>query len=146
MSEQRCPPASGRRCPAVARGRRRQHGFSLLEAVVAFTIAAMALLVLYQSAGSALQRVGEAEAYTYALALATSLLGARDELPRGGLSAAGETEDGFAWEIRSAPLEAFGDALESPVPLHRVDVTVRWRSGFRERSVDLHSVRPEGRE
>ncbi len=134
---------TGARRSTCAGGARRQAGFSLLETVVAFAITAMALVALYQAAGGALQRVGESGAYTYALALAESLLSEHGEVPRGGLAASGETEDGFGWEIRSAQVEGVGESVLSPLPLYRVDVSVTWRSGFRDHRVDLVSIRPE---
>ena len=127
----------------VRRGRAGQRGFSLLETVVAFAIAAMALVALYQATGSALQRVGEAEAYTHGLMLAESLMARHETIPVGGLALSGELEDGFRWEVRAAPMEAVGETIFSPVMLHEIRVSVGWRSGFRDRQVELTSVRPE---
>lgn len=125
------------------RSRPGQRGFSLLEAVVAFAIAAMALMALYQTTGNALQRVGEAEAYGYGLLLAESLMARHDSVPVDGLALSGETGDGFRWEIRAAPMEAVGGTILSPVMLYEIRTVVRWRSGFREYHVELISVRPE---
>ena len=124
--------------------RRFQAGFSLLEAVVAFAIAAMALVALYQAAGGALHRVGEAEAYTHALMIADALMAQQRSVSADGVNLSGEEDDGFRWRVSSEMLEGVGETVLSPVPLYRVRVTVAWRSGFRERSVELESLRAEG--
>lgn len=140
-------PVSAVRVPLRRRrNRSRQRGFSLLETVVAFAIAAMALVALYQATGSALQRVGESEAYAYGLLLAESLMARHETIPDGGLALSGESEDGFRWEVRAVSLEGVGDTILSPVMLHEIRVVVSWRSGFRERQVELISVRPQAGE
>ena len=121
----------------------RQRGFSLLEAVIAFAITAMALVALYQTTAGALQRVGEAEAYSYALLMAESLLARYEELPAEGVAQQGETEDGYRWTLRSQPLAAQQNAeVVAPFPLHEVRATVAWQRGFREREVVLVTIRP----
>ena len=55
-------------------------GFSLLEVLVAITILALALAVLYQAASGATRNVRSDEKYAYGVELARSLLACSIEL------------------------------------------------------------------
>ena len=145
---------------------RSERGFTLLEVLVAFIIAALALGVLFQGALGGLQSVRVAGHYEEALSRARSHLATLD---RGGALVAGErTGDdgsGFHWRIRIAPLAtaavaaAAAPALPGAVAsgaasapdaagpsaaraaLYAVRVTVSWTSDGGAREVVLDSER-----
>ena len=138
--------ASGRLralCRQPSCGHRGCRGFSLLEAVVAFALTAMALMVLYQTTAGSLQRIGQAEAYAHALLLAQALLTQHPEVPPEGLQLRGESSDGYRWEVMTAPLPELTRQVAAPVMLHQIGVVVAWRSGLRDYQVELQSARLE---
>ncbi len=114
-------------------------GFSLLEMVVAVAILALALGALYQAASGATRNVRSDERYAYAVELARSLLAANAKIPRGGVSASGETTSEFSWQVSTREIDLGRSALAS-ASLHDIEVAVRWRDGGKSREVVLNSV------
>lgn len=141
---------------------RSERGFTLLEVLVAFIIAALALGVLFQGALGGLRSVRVAGHYQEALSRARSHLATLD---RGGPLVAGEqTGDdgsGFHWRMRIAPLATAAvaaaaapalpgavasdpDAAGPSAPraaLYAVRVAVSWTSDGGAREVVLDSER-----
>jgi len=118
----------------------RQHGFSLLEVLVAFSIMAMGLGVLYKATGSSVNLTRTIEQRTYAVMMAQSLLDHQQSVPFAGWEDHGRTEDGYEWRLTSEPLPE-----ENPVPpaLHQVTLEVLWMDGEKPSSIRLLTVLPE---
>lgn len=128
----------------MSRGARtRQRGLSLIELLVAFTIMAMAIGMLYRAAGGSVRSVGDAEAYQRALLLADSLVQSRDAVPPGGIDESG-TSAGFAWRVRSEP---YATTQPSPpaTPLQQVWFSVSWSERDTPKRLEFSTLLPQRR-
>lgn len=117
----------------------RQGGMSLLELLVALSIMAMAIGVLYRALGASVQNAGTLQEQQKALMLGQSLLAAKDAIPETGWNESGESA-GFEWQVRTSP---FGSAQPSVTQLHSIVIYVRWSDGGRIRSIELQTLRPQ---
>ena len=130
---------------------RRQGGFTLLEVLVAFLIAALALGVLFNTALSGTATVRNAGLYDTALAIAQSRLAMAGRFVAG--ESVAEGEDGpFRWRVRVDRLADSGPAPAAPIALarqagqvravlYRVTANVGWRSEGHGREVQLQTER-----
>ncbi len=127
--------------------RHREAGFTVVEAVVALTILAVALGVLLNVMSNSIRQTGQAEAAAEAGALAQSLL-ARigTQLPLQDGQIDGQSEHGFRWRLQIDPYGDGTDHREWPVAAHQVSAEVMWSDGFYQRSVVLTTFRlgPKG--
>ena len=120
----------------------RQRGFSLLEILVAFAIAAMALGMLYRVTGNNARQAGGLAQHERAMLLAESLLAAHDTVPPQGLNESDQAA-GYAWQLRSQPYPTPANSAPQAARLHEVQVSVHWLDGNAPRSFELASLRPE---
>ena len=128
-----------------------QGGFSLLEVIIAFAIAAIALGVLSQIFGQGTRNMVLSRDYDNAILLAESLLAEHSvniETDDSLLSAANEK---FEWEVSVQPyisregiphffLTSEDDAATQS-RLVQIDVVVVWERNGKHRSVNLSSLR-----
>ncbi|GAA4418965.1 type II secretion system protein [Acidovorax lacteus] len=125
----------------------RQRGLSLLELLVAFSIMAMALGLLYRSMGSSARNVADMGQQQRALQWAESLLLTRESVGPEGWNESGDTA-GIRWDVRSTPLApppSSGTGATNPqaVGLHGVELQLRWDESGRMRELRLATVLPE---
>jgi general secretion pathway protein I len=134
---------------------RRNAGFTLLEVLVAFTIAAMAAIVLFKTAGIGLVSTKVAGRYEEATSRARSHLEAlgQDARPIEG-ELRGDDGDGYRWRLAMVPVgttkpprsDAGDDETARPAPpgpltLYAVTVGISWSENGRTREVVLHTQR-----
>ena len=119
-----------------------QRGFSLLEIMVAFSIMAMSLGLLYRITGSSARQVGSVQQHEQAMALAASVLDTVPAVPEQGLEHS-DAAAGYEWAIATRPWATPHNELGTVPRLHEVQVTVSWQDGERVREFTLTTLRPE---
>lgn len=125
---------------------RREAGFTLIEVVVAFVMLSLVLATSYQIFTTGMQRAGDLEDQSRALAMAQSHLAQASvgETFKPGTSA-GETEDRrFRWNVTIADFEDGVDptkkVLQTYYPV-RIAVRVSWlSSSSQQRFMDLSTL------
>lgn len=120
---------------------KRQHGFSLLELLVAFAIMAMSLGLLYRVAGGSARHVSDVTQYQQATWLAESLLASRSTVSTSGWNESGDSA-GFKWQVRSTPHDSGVNSV-SVVPLHTIRLSISWTAGSHPGQLDLVTLLPE---
>lgn len=111
-------------------------GFTLLEALIAFAIAALALAALLGGALTGLRATEAASRTEEALARARSRLAALEAAPLAPADGRGDDGGGFAWRLRVSP-----EAVSGGLTLYAVSVAVAWRDGNTPREVRLETQR-----
>lgn len=120
-------------------------GFSLLELLVALSIMAMALGLLYQASTGALRGVGDLDMEERANLLAQSILESRDAVPMAGWRESGRAA-GMGWQVSASPYDTAVARSAPAVPrLHEVRVVVEWDSRRGPRRLELHTLLPQQR-
>jgi len=131
---------------------RNERGFTLIEVVIAFAIAALALGILFKAATGGMIAVATAGRYEEAVSRAKSHMAA---IGHEGAITEGETEgddgSGFHWRIRIVALAATSPADGAPAPflqpasrkptLYSVEVGISWKDAGRTREFLLQSQR-----
>ncbi len=117
----------------------------MLEVLVAFSILAVSLGVLFQLFGQGFRAARIAEEYTHATLLSQSLLaGIGVETPLEPGVRSGDRDDIYSWEIAVKPFAMESEDQEQPpLEVFEVKVRVHWQDEGRERSVSLTSLRLE---
>lgn len=119
----------------------KQRGFSLLELLVAFSILAMSLGMLYRVSGNNIRLVASATQQDQALVLAESLLSSADSVPEAGWADQGNSA-GFAWRIYTTPYR--GGATEpQAVRLHQVWIQIEWPANGQTKQITLSTLLPQ---
>lgn len=118
-----------------------QQGFSLLEVLVAFTILALAVATILSLFATGLRNTAVAADYTRALTLAESQLATLQGTDTVQLETGIREGDegGFSWYTEVTPYEAL--STNPHQSLYRIDVSVNWQEGVRQRSVQLSTLR-----
>jgi prepilin-type N-terminal cleavage/methylation domain-containing protein len=123
----------------------RTGGFTLLEIVVALTIAGLALVGLFRAGSGGVLAVDAAGRYSEAVQRAHSHLAAIGRL---AVVAPGDSEgeDGgaYRWRVRILPLAAWPlgpPETAARITLYDVRVEISWPAGGRRRAVVLNSLR-----
>ncbi|HYZ31471.1 MAG TPA: prepilin-type N-terminal cleavage/methylation domain-containing protein [Crenalkalicoccus sp.] len=122
-------------------------GFTLIEALVAFAIAAMGLVALFQGSLVGLRASQVAGRYEEALTRARSRLAALETAPLTAGDRRGDDGGGYRWRVRIVPT-ATSEPLRQPmagpsprVTLYAVSVAVGWQEGGQVREVRLETQR-----
>ena len=124
----------------VARANR---GFSLLETLVAFSVATLALGVIFQIYAKGTTAVTRAKDFAHAVTIAQSRIAGIAVVNDNEYSFSGVSEDKYAW---SAKVDEYADdstaEVDSPLHLQWVEVEVQWHDGGATRSFKLRTLKP----
>ena len=122
-------------------------GFTLLEMLIAFAIAALAVVALLQSSLAGLRASQIAGRYEEALARARSRLAALEATPIVAGDLRGEDGGGYHWRVRIVALARSGASgrlmtdQSAGLTLYAVTVAVGWQDGGQAREVQLQTQR-----
>jgi general secretion pathway protein I len=116
-----------------------QQGFSLLELLVAFTIMAMSLGLIYKAMGGSARSAGDITTRQQALMLADSLLQSRESVTPQGWNETG-THGRYTWQTRTEPYAA---SAPEALPLHHLTVQVSWPDGTATRQISAQTLLPQ---
>lgn len=129
-----------------------EHGFTLLEILLAIAILGVALTVIMQQFSAGLRIAHTSKTYTTATVYAKQLLEEfqlQEEMEEG--EEAGDFDDGYTWKVSILPFEL---ALEEgsteedaelfeylPLEVYRLESVVSWMEGEKEKRVSLVTLK-----
>lgn len=118
---------------------RNNTGFTLVEILVAFAIAALFLAAFYEIFATGLRGATTAETYGKAVLLAESTL---DQLAGSPLTP-GDRSDHVGRYLRQSSVRERPDLGRAGVTVipYEIDVKISWRQGVRERTVSLSTLK-----
>lgn len=118
-----------------------QAGFTLLELLVAFSIMALSMGMIYKSMGSSVRNVSDISLQQQASMLTASLLTTRDSVTDQGWNESGQSAV-FSWQVTST---LYQSPINSPeaVPMHQIRVAVTWPDGSRLRQMEALTLLPQ---
>ena len=130
-------------------GRPSQHerGFTLVEVIVAFLIAALALGVILRTTTGAVLASRAAGRTDEAVARAASHLASLTASPLADSDRQGDEGGGYHWHVRItnagsiAPARNLAAIPSGNVTLYRISVIISWTEDGRRRTVQLDSAR-----
>ena len=129
--------------PHIARGHR---GFTLLEVLVAFSITALALGVMYRIYANGTTAAILGKEYAAAVGIAESKLadaGVDESLDNDYSS--GTENNKYRWQMTireyQAP-DAQDSGFQPPLRMKEIDLVVSWNSLGKQRTISLHTMRP----
>ena len=123
---------------------RKMQGYSLIEVLVAFTILALTLTVLFRIFSGGLRNVDAAADYALAVLVAEGKLAeAGVSIPLQTDSAEGTEADKFNWSRSISQYEPVNTGFENRLGVHayRITVHVEWPSKRGVRQVELDTIR-----
>jgi general secretion pathway protein I len=123
---------------------RRSAGFSLIEILAAFSLAAVSIAIIFQIYASGTTAGILGDEYARALSVAESrleLIGTDDDLNT--LITRGVENEKYHWELALDKYIADGPVSDQPgMELNSVTVTVSWISRGQDRSISLQTLKP----
>lgn len=129
---------------------RLQRGFSLIEVLVAFSIMALSVGLLYRILAGSVRDVQALDTQLQASVLAQSLLSLKDFVPPEGWLQAGSSGP-FEWRVTSAPYSMSSDnasGLHAPEGspanpmLHEVRLVIEWQEHTHRKVWELNTLLP----
>lgn len=124
----------------------RQQGFTILEVLVAFMVAALLLTTIMSGFASGMTGLFRADRYSVAALVAQARLaevGVTQALQAGSYQGQDAADPDYRWRVEVAPLDwdYAGRFAETGGTLYRVRVSVFWRGGGRDNVFALTSLR-----
>lgn len=123
-----------------------QRGFTILEVLVAFLVAALLLAVILSGFSTGLSSLARADRMSQAALVAQSRiaeLGVLEPLQEGELSGVDDQHSDYRWQISVQPFVwDYADAIRQQGSiLYKVDVEVFWPAGEKEHSFLLTALK-----
>lgn len=124
----------------------KQSGFTILEVLVAFLVAALLLGVILSGFSTGLSSLARADRMSQAALVAQSRLaelGVLEPLQEGEVSGRDEQHNDYRWQVIVQPFDwEYGDALsQQNTILYKVDIEVFWPVGEKEHSFLLSTLK-----
>lgn len=129
-----------------------QQGFSLIEVLVAFSIMAMSVGLLYRALGGSAHDVQILDTQLQASVLAQSVLSLKDAVPPEGWAQSGASGS-FEWQVQSIPYtvpeevippnqQAAPEGSPSNPRLHEVQLLIGWQERSERKVWKLNTLLP----
>jgi general secretion pathway protein I len=123
-------------------------GFTLIEVLAAIVLLSLAFAALLGTLGRASRLAANADAHTRAALCAQSALDSAFQFtPIRSGTTQGRCDKRFRWQLEARRWQAPGRAQPGPpVDMYRLDLTVVWGHGARERHARFSTLRAQMRE